>query len=170
MGLDTSHYDPLAGSLPDQFQVIVAAPAFSLGVRCDEINIIGTEFLPPGESVSPTTILAQEAARQINAYLDSPGFVFQLPIYSGGSVFRRRVQNLTCSIPCGQTRTYGYLAHSLQSSPRAVGQACGANSLPLLVPCHRVVATNGPGGFAHARGGFYLDVKKWLLHHEGIDY
>ena len=63
----------------------------------------------------------------------------------------------------------GELAASIRSGPRAVGNACGANPYPLVVPCHRVVASGGAlGGFARNRGGFLLDVKRWLLAHEGI--
>ncbi len=55
------------------------------------------------------------------------------------------------------------------SVPRAVGQACGANPLPIVIPCHRVVASGGIGGFAHHPGeGFYRNVKRWLLAHEGV--
>jgi methylated-DNA-[protein]-cysteine S-methyltransferase len=56
----------------------------------------------------------------------------------------------------------------LKNAPRAVGQACGANPFPLVIPCHRVVATGGLGGFSRHGGGFLLDVKRWLLRHEGI--
>jgi methylated-DNA-[protein]-cysteine S-methyltransferase len=66
----------------------------------------------------------------------------------------------------GVTRTYGQIAVELGSAPRAVGQACGDNPLPLLIPCHRVVAADGPGGFAHSAAGFHQTVKQWLLAHE----
>ena len=68
----------------------------------------------------------------------------------------------------GETRSYGPLAKDLKNSPRAVGQACGANPFPLVVPCHRVVAADGGfGGFARQGGGFLLDIKCWMLRHEG---
>ena len=71
------------------------------------------------------------------------------------------------AIEAGRTRSYGELARELRSAARAVGQACGANPLPLVVPCHRVLAAGGIGGFAHSEGGFLLEVKRWLLAHEG---
>jgi methylated-DNA-[protein]-cysteine S-methyltransferase len=81
--------------------------------------------------------------------------------------FQRKVWKGIAAIRPGKTRTYGELAERIKSSPRAVGNACGANPYPLVVPCHRVVATNhGLGGFARQRGGFLLDVKRWLLAHE----
>jgi methylated-DNA-[protein]-cysteine S-methyltransferase len=71
------------------------------------------------------------------------------------------------SIPCGNTLTYLDVARQLKSAPRPVGGACGANRIPLVIPCHRVVASHGIGGFMNARGGEPLEVKKWLLRHEG---
>jgi len=86
-----------------------------------------------------------------------------------GTTFQRRVWAQIAAIPNHQTRTYGEVAKALHNAPRAVGQACGANPFPLVVPCHRVIATGGGlGGFARNRGGFLLDVKRWLLAHEGL--
>ena len=80
----------------------------------------------------------------------------------------RRVWAEIATIPSGKTHTYGQLAKSLKNAPRAVGQACGANPYPVVVPCHRVLAANGRlGGFAGHTDGFLLDVKRWLLAHEG---
>ena len=79
-----------------------------------------------------------------------------------------RVWQAIAAIPLGQTRTYGQLAHQIGSGPRAVANACGANHLTLLIPCHRVVAQNGIGGFMQSTPNG-LVVKKWLLKHEGVD-
>jgi len=71
------------------------------------------------------------------------------------------------AIPRGDVLTYAEVARRIGSAPRAVGQACGANPFPLIVPCHRIVATGGGlGGFSRQGGGFLLDVKRWLLAHE----
>lgn len=83
-----------------------------------------------------------------------------------GSVFQRRVWDALLQIPPGQTRTYGELARVLGSSPRAVGGACRRNPIPLFIPCHRVVAANGDGGFAGHTRGRWMDIKRWLLAHE----
>jgi methylated-DNA-[protein]-cysteine S-methyltransferase len=96
-----------------------------------------------------------------------PQFRFDLPLASHGTLFQRRVWGKIAAIRAGRTRSYGELARELRSAPRAVGQACGANPLPLVVPCHRVLAAAGIGGFAHCEGGFHLSVKRWLLAHEG---
>lgn len=146
---------------------ILVAPGFCLGIRCDDV-IRAIEFLEPRTEVIPTTPLAKEAVRQLRAYLDAPRFEFSLPLAPAGTPFQRRVWNAIAAIPLGETRTYGDLATRLSSSPRAVGNACGANPYPLIVPCHRVVAAGGIGGFNRQRGGFLLGVKRWLLEHEGV--
>lgn len=149
------------------FQCVVAAPGFALGIRCDEREIRGIEFLESRLETAPLNALAAEAARQLRAYLGNPRFVFSLPLRISGTPFQRRVWEQIAAIPDQQTRTYGELAKALHNAPRAVGQACGANPFPLVVPCHRVIAANGGlGGFARQRGGFLLEVKRWLLAHE----
>ncbi|MDK9723536.1 MAG: methylated-DNA--[protein]-cysteine S-methyltransferase [Sterolibacteriaceae bacterium MAG5] len=150
------------------FQAVVSAPAFSLGVRCSDDEILDIEFLEPRAEVAPKTLLAKEAVRQLRAYLQDPRFAFGLPLAPAGTSFQRRVWAGIAAIPAGGTRTYGELALAIGSGPRAVGNACGANPFPVVVPCHRVVASGGGlGGFARNRSGFLLDVKRWLLRHEG---
>lgn len=153
---------------PSAYQAVVSAPTFSLGVRCSEDEILSIDYIAPCAEVAPQGLLAREAVRQLRAYLENPRFVFGLPLAPAGTGFQRRVWAGIANIPSGQTRTYGALADSLGSAPRAVGNACGANPYPLVVPCHRVVAAHGLGGFARQRGGFLLDVKRWLLAHEGV--
>lgn len=152
----------------NHYQAVVTAPGFALGVNCGEDEITGIEFLEPRPEHAPTTPLAAEAVRQLQAWLADPNFVFGLPLKPAGTTFQRRVWEQIASIPLGCTLTYGDVARNLNNAPRAVGQACGANPYPVVVPCHRVVATGGGlGGFNRERGGFLLDVKRWLLRHEG---
>jgi methylated-DNA-[protein]-cysteine S-methyltransferase len=150
------------------YATVLSAPTFALGVRCGDDELSEIVYLEPCAAIAPRSLLAKEAARQLRAYLADPRFVFTLPLAAAGTAFQRRVWDGIAGIPCGATRTYGALAAAIGSGPRAVGNACGANPYPLLVPCHRVVAANhGLGGFARQRGGFLLDVKRWLLAHEG---
>ncbi len=149
------------------FQAITLAPGFALGIRCDGDEIIEIVYLPPGPAQAPTTPLAAEAVRQIQAYLADPGFVFGLPLRPSGTAFQRRVWQQISAIPRGQVLRYGDVAKALHSGPRAVGGACGANPFPLVVPCHRVVSASGLGGFGRNGGDFLLDIKRWLLSHEG---
>ena len=154
-------------SVPDSFASVVAAPGFALGVSCSADEVTGIEFLEPRPEQAPTSPLAAEAVRQLRAYLADPQYEFSLPLRPAGTTFQRRVWEQISAIPNGQTRTYGQLAKALKNAPRAVGQACGANPYPLVVPCHRVIASGGGlGGFSRQGGGFLLEVKRWLLHHE----
>ena len=149
------------------YQAIVVAPGFSLGILCDADEIIRIDFLEPQAEQAPDTPLAAEAVRQLRAYLADPCFAFGLPLRPSGTTFQRRVWAEISTIPPGQTYSYGQLAKNLKNAPRAVGQACGANPFPLVVPCHRVIASGGGlGGFSRQGGGFLLDVKRWLLAHE----
>jgi len=149
------------------FDAVLSAPSFNLGIRCSADEITEIVYLEPCVEIKPQSLLAKEAVRQLHTYLNDPAFVFSLPLAPAGTPFQRRVWQGITAIGPGQTRTYGELADSLHSGPRAVGNACGANPYPLVVPCHRVVAANrGLGGFARSRGGFLLDVKRWLLAHE----
>ena len=152
---------------PSTYQAIVAAPGFTLGVQCSDEEVTAIDFLEPRPEQMPTSPLAAEAFRQLKAYIADPDFVFGLPLRPAGTTFQRRVWAQIAAIPSGQTHTYGQLAKDIKNAPRAVGQACGANPYPIVVPCHRVVATGGGlGGFARERGGFLLEVKRWLLTHE----
>lgn len=150
-----------------EYASIVSAPGFCLGVICDDAALTRIDFLPAGRVCEPLNSLAARAAEQLRGWLADPRQVFDLPLKAQGTLFQRRVWAEISRIPSGQTATYGELAKKLQSAPRAVGQACGANPLPVLVPCHRIVALGGGlGGFSHQRDGFLLEVKRWLLAHE----
>jgi methylated-DNA-[protein]-cysteine S-methyltransferase len=89
-----------------------------------------------------------------------------LPLLIEGTAFQQQLWDALCEIPRGKTLTYGELARRLGVDARAVGQACGDNRLPIVIPCHRVIAADGIGGFAHATGGYLLEAKRWLLAHE----
>ena len=88
------------------------------------------------------------------------------PIWQQGSTFQRRVWQYLITIPMGETQTYGEVAAALGSGARAVANACRRNPTPIIVPCHRVVAANGLGGYAGKTKGFEVGVKEWLLTHE----
>ena len=157
----------MSAPMEKPFQAVVAAPTFCLGVRCDEAEILALEFLPPRAELASTNALAAEAVRQLRAYLADADFAFCLPLQPAGTRFQRRVWEQIAQIPSRQTRSYGDVAKAIKSAPRAVGQACGANPYPVVVPCHRVIAAGGSlGGFARQGGDFFLDVKRWLLAHE----
>src|SRR5262245_26618177 len=150
-----------------KFQAKLQTPFALLGVRTHGDQVAEIAFLSKdGDALAPQNHLAERACAQIERYVTDPEFRFELPLARGGTPFQQRVWAKISAIESGCTRSYGELARELSSAPRAVGQACGANPLPLVVPCHRVLAANGIGGFAHRESGFLLSVKRWLLAHE----
>ena len=147
---------------------VLATPFGRLGIRTEGGAIAEVSFLPDdARPRAPANALAALACAQVERYLDDPAFRFRLPLQEGGTAFQRRVWGAIAAIPQGHTRRYGDIARELRSAARAVGQACGENRYPLLIPCHRVVSAAGIGGFAHEDGGYLLRIKRWLLAHEG---
>jgi methylated-DNA-[protein]-cysteine S-methyltransferase len=149
------------------FDVIVEFPKMKVGVRTADGRVAEIRYLPPATAtMEPRNALAQKAKRQLERYRENPDAAFDLPVVVEGSALERAVWDAMCAIPRGRTRTYGELARELGADARAIGQACGENRLPLVIPCHRIVAADGLGGFAHATSGYLLEVKRWLLMHE----
>lgn len=122
---------------------------------------INWEIAPQEE---PTALL-QEAARQLAAYFDGRLTRFNLPLAPGGSDFQQSVNRLMQEIPYGMTRSYGDLAKQLGVPAQPIGQACGANTIPIIIPCHRVLAADGKLGGFSAKGG--VETKIALLRLEG---
>ncbi len=150
-----------------RYDVILAAPMCRLGACFTGDALTRLDFLPAG--TRPSTTLESRAtllAAQLDAYWRNPTHIFELSFAPAGTPFQLRVWQALRAIPPGRPVTYGALARQLGTAARAVGQACGANPLPILIPCHRVVAANGLGGFMHAASGAPLAVKSWLLAHE----
>lgn len=154
------------------YDAIIAAPFGAIALCCSGEALTEIEYLPARPELAARTPLAREAAGQLRAYLADAGYAFDLPLQARGTAFQQQVWRRIGAIPRGETRAYGQLAGELGTAARAVGQACGANPLPIVIACHRVVAAAGGlnaglGGFAHARGGFLVEIKRWLLRHEG---
>lgn len=153
---------PYTAKLPMPFAVV--------GIRARGEKLVGVQYLPLSTAPDlPRDAFTREVANQIRAYLRNPLHRFDIAYELDGTLFQRRVWDQIARIPSRESRTYGELARVLESSPRAVGGACGSNPVPLIVPCHRVLSAGGGlGGFMHSRAGFALGVKAWLLAHEGI--
>ncbi len=110
------------------------------------------------------TALLREAAAELQAYLDHRLELFSVPIRHGRSGATGKVLDALSAIGFGETREYGDIAKEVGLPAQAVGQACGANRIPILIPCHRVLSASGLGGFSAPCG---VDTKVWLLRHEG---
>ena len=148
------------------YEVLIPAPFGAVGIRTRD-GLVSEIALIPSELADQASASAQknEAVEQIQSYLNNPKTKPNFKCLALGTPYQQRVWQAISQIPCGETRTYTELAQQIGSGPRAVANACGANPLPLLVPCHRVVAKNGLGGFMQGfEGG--LEIKKWLLAHE----
>lgn len=154
------------------FNAVIDAPFGKVGIRTDESVVREIVYLPESvRSIDPDTPLAKRAVQQIERYFERASATFDLPLAQVGTGFQHRVWDAIRAIPPGVVLTYGQVAKQIGSAPRAVGQACGANYFPLVIPCHRVVAEGGIGGFAnHDDDGYFLKVKRWLLAHEGVPY
>lgn len=116
----------------------------------------------PGEDAADRTPVLERAASQVRAYFDGAR-AFDLPLRVAASPFQQQVCAEMTTIPLGETRTYGEIAKRLGVTPQAVGQACGANPIALIIPCHRVLGNGNLGGFS---GGTGVETKVWLLKHE----
>lgn len=149
------------------FDAVIEFPVMHVGVRTDAGSVAEIAYLPTSvATLAPANRLAERAARQLEKYIDDPDTRFDLPLAAVGSPFQRRVWSAISAIPRGEVLTYGRIAKSLRSAPRAVGQACGSNWFPVVIPCHRVVGAKDLGGFAHHAEGFHIEIKRWLLRHE----
>ena len=150
-----------------RFQACLKTPFAVLGIRTDGDYLTHIEFLPRKHpEVQPLTPAAALAWQQLQAYVDDAKFRFSLLLSVEGSLHQMAVWRAMQQIPRGETRTYGDLARSIKSAPRAVGQACGKNPVPIIIPCHRIVSSTGMGGFMGARDGEPVKIKQWLLAHE----
>jgi methylated-DNA-[protein]-cysteine S-methyltransferase len=157
------------------FDAVFHVPFGAIGVRLSNRGIGQLVYLPQDvAALSARSAVAKKLERQVRSYLQDPNAKFNVPLDEAGSPFQQRVWAAISAIPSGEVRSYGQIARQVGSAPRAVGQACAANWFPLVIPCHRVIAAGGIGGFGGTApgpgregDGFHLRVKRWLLWHEG---
>ncbi len=151
------------------WQAVIAAPFGKVGIGTTDSAVYKIAYLEKDiPEIAPQSKLAERVVAQLKQYFENPSFLFDLPLSAIGTAFQQNVWQAISAIPLGRTSTYGELAKQLGSGPRAVGQACGINPLPLIVPCHRVVLSSGGiGGFAKRVDADWQGIKRWLLMHEG---
>jgi methylated-DNA-[protein]-cysteine S-methyltransferase len=136
--------------------------------------LTGIDLLPPeprttipDQGAAGENPILAAAACELQQYFDDPDSGFTLPIVIEGTPYQRRVWSELGRIQSGKALSYAELAQRLSSGARAVAAACKANRFPILIPCHRVVSVSGLGGFCGTRAGKMMDIKRWLLAHEG---
>jgi len=144
----------------------VETPLGSLGILVEDGILRGLD-LEPDRTTRASDAPPAVVREQLMAYFEDGNHAFGLPLNLQGTAFQIRVWEALREIPSGCTVTYGELARELGAGARAIGGACRANPCPIVVPCHRVVAGKGLGGFAGDSSGRKLAVKRWLLRHEG---
>ena len=146
---------------------MIAAPFGSVAVQVRGKLLWRIDLCPEAAArVAPVDAISAAVCEQLEHYFADARFRFDVPLTPGSTRFREQVRAALRAIPPGEVRAYGEVAASIGSSARAVGGACRDNPLPLVVPCHRVVARHGRGGFMGATSGPELDIKTWLLRHE----
>lgn len=152
------------------YQAKMLTPFAVLGIRTEEDWLTEIDYLPlKTPLLEPITLLAREVCAQLRAYLTDPQYTFDLCLHIQGTLYQQRVWQHIQAIPSGKTSSYADIAEQIHSAPRAVGRACGANKIPIVIPCHRIIAKNGNlGGFMNARDGMPLEIKRWLLKHESV--
>lgn len=128
--------------------------------------IVAVEWGWPPETDEKPSALLERARDQIEEYFDGKRVAFDLPLAPMGTPFQRKVWQAIAAIPFGRARSYGDLARELDTAPRALGGACGKNPIPIIIPCHRVLAGNKAlGGYSGMDG---IDTKRFLLRLEGV--
>ena len=152
------------------YQAVIAAPfGCCIGIAMTGGAVSTLDYLPADTPEQPPADAATAAVvTQLAAYFADASNPLTAPVMLAGTKFQHRVWAALQAIPPGTVLTYGELARRLGTAARAVGNACRSNPVPILVPCHRVVARQGLGGYAGAVTGDPLAIKRWLLRHEGV--
>ena len=151
-----------------QYSLVMNSPLGRLGVQTANEKIQRLDYLAGSVRLRTASgEFERKVERELGNYFDNPATGFSIPLELAGTAFQQRVWQALTRIPFAGTLSYGELAASLGSGARAVGNACRHNPVPIIVPCHRVVAAHGIGGYAGSTSGPVLDRKRWLLEHEG---
>ena len=132
------------------------------------LSIAESDEQPLDSDIKSKNKLEKSIRQQLKKYFSSAVSFNAISLLPNGTPFQKSVWRELSKIPLGKTCTYGDIANKLNSSPRAVGNACRRNPIAIIIPCHRVISSQGLGGYAGATEGKQLDIKRWLLNHEGV--
>ena len=146
----------------------ITSPIGKIGIQCNAKQLLTVCFLADNsDTVATQLALAKKVCQQLKRYFKDPQYQFQLPLHLVGTDLQQTIWQFLNTIPSGKTMTYGEVATQLGTHPRVMGQACRANPIPIIVPCHRVIAADGGlGGYCGATRGEGLARKRYLLQHE----
>ena len=153
-----------------QYDVIFETDIATIGLLFQGSKLTHVDYLDNKPIIAATSKLAERVKNNIEKYLKPKSQVkaIKVDLQLQVTPFQKKVLDQLLLIPYGETRSYGDIAKILNTSPRAVGNACRSNPLPIVIPCHRVVAANGIGGYDGATEGEVLDIKAQLLRLEGV--
>lgn len=140
------------------------SPLGLMTIKASDGDIVRVKWGAPAPRMNSEASELVEAMHQLKAYFAGQLTMFDLPLRVEGTDFQRDVCRAMSNIPFGETRTYGDLARDIGVSAQAIGNACGANPIPVIIPCHRVLGASSLGGFSGSGG---IESKVWLLRHEG---
>jgi methylated-DNA-[protein]-cysteine S-methyltransferase len=145
------------------YKAIIQTPIGKLGISTVGQLLARLDFLTDDRAlIDSNEEIIDSIVSQLNQYFQCPSFQFDIPYQLQGTSFQNRVWQTVSKLPMQKTVSYGNLANKLKTGARAIGNACRANPLPILIPCHRVIAQGNLGGYK----GKEISIKKWLLNHE----
>ena len=148
-------------------QATLSSPIGKIGVITSADDLLAVRFLDPAHPIiKPKTLVAKNVVEELLCYFADPTYKFTIPMHLNVSNFQHSVLDALRTIPLGSTQNYAELANQLKSGARAVGNACRKNPIPIIIPCHRIVAKRHIGGYSGNTRGPLLDIKRWLLNHE----
>ena len=154
--------------------LVINSPLGTIGIITQSDTLTGIVFAPSQpDAAGSSPRIAEKTALQLERYFDDPHWRFDLELMAFATRFQKKVWSKLRKLKAGNTVTYGELSRRLRiaGGARAVGNACAANPLPIIIPCHRVVAVNGLGGYCRTDNNtFMLEKKLWLLKHEGRQF
>jgi methylated-DNA-[protein]-cysteine S-methyltransferase len=163
--------EPMRNREPNTFGLLVDSPMGWLRLEATDRGLVAMDWVRPGDVMSPAASssaanILRQASRWLSTYFKQHSPPPLPPLSLAGTEFQKAVWQCLAALPAGRLTTYGEIAHEVGSprACRAVGQAVGANPLPIFIPCHRVLAAGGQvGGYSAG-----LPRKRWLLAHEGL--
>jgi methylated-DNA-[protein]-cysteine S-methyltransferase len=146
---------------------IINTPFGHITLSASEYYLQAIElFNTQTDASSQLSPITQQLSQELKDFFVQAHDSWSIPLMYSGTDFQQKVWQYLRAIPIGETRNYSEVAIALNTSARAVGNACRANLFPIVVPCHRVVSKSGLGGFAGKIDGHEMTVKQWLLDHE----
>jgi methylated-DNA-[protein]-cysteine S-methyltransferase len=158
-------------SLTEHSNYLSPIGLLQIGIIEDKLAWIGLPFnqgsVQENRRISDSPLMKQ-IKHALSCYFTDPRYHFEIPLLLHGTPFQKTVWEALQQLPVNTTLTYGELATRLNTHPRAIGSACRTNNIPIIIPCHRILAKAGLGGYAGGVTGKWSEMKTWLINHEQL--